>query len=162
MHQHYSAEVAKIIAQLNSEDRKTASSRVQWKTNFIWILCLKWSLVNLLRSSQCAVKLWLNATNMVQVNCDFPVHCLSSACGKSFVCFVLGLCTQNFYNKRMKDGVQTLKHSAAFINQQEKADHQRRPLHIYLRAQGGKRNQMLKRISNIFHIWIMNQINITK
>ena len=28
MHQNYSAEVAKIIAQLNSEDRKTASSKV--------------------------------------------------------------------------------------------------------------------------------------
>ena len=29
MHQHYSAEVAKVLAQLNSEDRKTTSSKVE-------------------------------------------------------------------------------------------------------------------------------------
>ena len=39
MHQQYSSEVAKVLSQLNSEDRKTATSKVQFQLQSLVKLC---------------------------------------------------------------------------------------------------------------------------
>ena len=39
MHQQYSAEVAKVLSQLNSEDRKTATSKVRFQLHSLVKLC---------------------------------------------------------------------------------------------------------------------------